>query len=610
MKYFKPIALSLWLFCAVAGAAEPKWDKSPYELYANSEALAGVLRNFSASYGIPVTVSAGINGSVNGRFKGETPKDFLEVLGESFDFEWYYDGTTLHFFRGDEIVNRIITLTNVKPSQLRASIKEVGIWDDRFSWKEVPDKGLVYVSGPTSMVNLIQETALVLESQVVTMPKQEQYSLRMFPLRYATATDQTQTFRGKNIVIPGMASILRNTLGRGQGGGNAASGGPTGVLEAKVSDGLVRQAPVAGEKAWIQADSRTNSIIIYDRVDRMVVYQTLIHNLDQPSEQIEVNVSVITVSTNELSQLGISWQGRDSNYGEVGYNGLNGQNATPGIGQISLLSSAGNTFSTVLDSGADYFLTKVDALAQDGNAQFISRPSIVTSEHMEAVLDDTTTFHVRVAGNQQVDLFPVNVGSVLRVTPHIQRGDLHQAISLEVTIEDGQQTGDQVDGIPVIKTSTINTQTSVEMGQSLLIGGFYQNFESSDSIGIPVLKDIPVFGALFRSKSHGHHNVVKLFLLTPKVITGQRTEDGKKIVAYSFQVGTKNKDTVRAIREYYDQRGFETRASVDKKEGKTIYSVYIGNYARCEDTEKVARLFPAAFSKKANMINSCSPISD
>ncbi|WLQ14753.1 type III secretion system outer membrane ring subunit SctC [Hahella aquimaris] len=613
MKFKGLIALLLTLVCSGAFAAEPRWNNSPYELYANGESLTDVLKNFAASYGIPVTVSARIAGTVNGSFKGDSPRQFLDILGKSFEFEWYYDGSTLHFFRGDEIVSRIITLTNIKTAQLRSAVEKVGIWDERFSWKEMPDKGMVYISGPSSMVDLIQETASVLESQVVTMPRRDQYSMQMFRLRYATAADRVQSYRGKEVVVPGMASVLRGALAAGQGkNGETSIGGPVGVLEGKrTSSPVTSDMPGTGERAWVEADGRTNSIIVYDRLERMPMYKALVRNLDQPSEQVEVNVSIISVSATNLKELGVSWQARDQKLGEFGYGGIDSQKPAPGKNQLAILGGADATFSTVLDSGLDYFIAKVNALVEDGDAQVVSRPSVVTSEHLEAVLDDSTTFHVRVQGNEQVDLFPVTVGSVLRVTPHIQRGEEQKGINLEVTIEDGQQTGDEVDRIPVIKTSSINTQTVVGLGQSLLIGGFFQDYESESVGGVPLLKDIPLLGALFRTTNHNRKKMVKLFLMTPKIIdipTGGLASNGRKIYGYAFQVGSSNKDGAVAIREYFDSRGFPTQMEVEKNGEKPIYSVVIGNYSRCDDTQRVAKAFPDALKGDANMINSCHPL--
>lgn len=613
MKLKGLITLLMTLVCTGVFAAGPNWNNTPYEVYANGESLADVLKNFAASYGIPVTVSPRVAGSVNGAFKGESPGQFLDSLGKSFEFEWYYDGTTMHFFRGDEIVSRIITLTNIKTSQLRAAVEKVGIWDDRFSWKEMPNKGLVYVSGPVSMVDLIQATASVLEGQEVTLPRKDQYSMLMFRLRHATAADRVQSYRGKDVVIPGLASILRNTLAQGQGRQAEVNiGGPLGVLEDKGRGNQVSGLPSAGERAWIEADSRTNSIIVYDRRERMPMYRGLVRELDQPSEQVEVNVSIISVSATNLKELGVSWQGRNDKLGEIGFGGVDNQTPAPSANQVSILGGAGTTFSTVLDSSADYFLAKLDALVLDGDAQVISRPSIVTSEHMEAVIDDTTTFHVRVEGNEQVDLFPVHFGSVLRVIPHIQKSKGRQGINLQVTIEDGQQLGTEVDRIPVIKTSSINTQAVVGLGQSLLVGGFYQDSENESNSGIPLLKDIPLLGALFRTTNHDRRKTVKLFLLTPNIIpdysVADVTEDGHDVRGYAFQVGSNTRKGMLAIRDYFDSRGFTTRLGAENGSETPNYTVYIGNYLRCEDTERVAEVFPAALKGEVSMISSCSPL--
>ncbi|MDR1309668.1 MAG: EscC/YscC/HrcC family type III secretion system outer membrane ring protein, partial [Deltaproteobacteria bacterium] len=164
-------------------------------------------------------------------------------------------------------------------------------------------------------------------------------------------------------------------------------------------------------------------------------------------------------------------------------------------------------------------------LEENGEARMLGRPSVLTTDNMEATLENTTTYYIEVAGNEAVDLFKVESGTVLQVTPRIiERPDSPPLIMLNITIQDDQDNsqGTMVAGskmaIPPIKQTKINTQALIEAGQSLLIGGYYFEEKTDSESGVPLLKDIPVLGNLFKSSGRGTRMMERLVLITPRVI--------------------------------------------------------------------------------------------
>jgi type III secretion protein C len=141
---------------------------------------------------------------------------------------------------------------------------------------------------------------------------------------------------------------------------------------------------------------------------------------------------------------------------------------------------------------------------------------------VEAVFDNTSTFFVRVAGREQVDLFNVSAGTTLRVTPHVFRDHEQTRIKLLVNVEDGNITGRQVDQIPVVERSTVNTQALIAEGESLLIGGMVRETNASGEDKVPLLGDVPVVGNLFKTKTSSNTRVERMFLITPR-LAGTRT---------------------------------------------------------------------------------------
>ena len=170
------------------------------------------------------------------------------------------------------------------------------------------------------------------------------------------------------------------------------------------------------------------------------------------------------------------------------------------------------------------FFARIRALQTEGAARIVSSPQVVTLSNVEAMFDNTSTFFVRVAGREQVDLFNVSAGTTLRVTPHVFRDHDQTRIKLLVNVEDGNITNRQVDQIPVVERSTVNTQALIAEGESLLIGGMVRETQTNSEDKVPGLGDVPVVGNLFKTKSSGTTRVERMFLITPRM-AGTRPAD-------------------------------------------------------------------------------------
>ena len=144
----------------------------------------------------------------------------------------------------------------------------------------------------------------------------------------------------------------------------------------------------------------------------------------------------------------------------------------------------------------------------------------MTLANVEAVFDRTRTFYVKVAGREEVDLFNVTAGTVLRVNPHVFRDHDQTRIRMLVNIEDGSiSPTSQVQNIPLVDKSSVSTQAIVADGQSLLLGGMTIDEDLDNEYKIPLLGDIPLLGNLFKVKSRQRGHTERLFLITPRLAT-------------------------------------------------------------------------------------------
>ncbi|WP_172806821.1 type III secretion system outer membrane ring subunit SctC [Endozoicomonas arenosclerae] len=493
----------------------------PYAYYGSGEDLVEAIQNFAASYYVPVVIAEDVIGEVNGKIGPLTPVDFLDHMANIYGFIWYFDGHSLYIYSGSSAQQKIISLEYMTTKGFKKTLKKVGIWDGRFFWKEQSKDGLVYVSGPPRYIEMVNQTAELLDKKEGERQKSK-LTVRMFRLKYAWATDKSFNFRGQQIVVPGVATLLNSII---SGGGVASvERKPVETLKIQPAKGVVRQgvrknqqaqqpeqALNSGAKvegAYISADPRLNSIIVHDLESKMAMYEGLIESLDKPSSQVEVSVSIIDVNTADIEALGVDWNNTRGTSSEIKFD--------PGS---STYKDSFSSFTTVLGMNIGSFNARLSLLEDEGRAKVVSKPSILTLDNLEAVFDNSSTFYVQVASQEDAELFPVTSGTVVQVTPRIVKEEIGRRIHMSVNIQDGGDSNDQNLTLPRVSNSSISTQAIVNENESLLIGGFYKESQDQKTTKVPVLGDIPVLGRLFRADSKQSTSQMRLFLITPRILS-------------------------------------------------------------------------------------------
>jgi len=540
-------AAGLALLCSLLGttmtvlAAEvPDFDQR-VTLAAREQPVGRFLEELLGQVGVPARIDDAVRGTVNGDFDGAASRIFTEIAG-SFQLTMYYDGAVAWVFPANDVVRDLVPVRGQRATAVLTSAESLGMTDER-NRVEKSDVGLV-VTGTPRFVEQVRDLATAVDSggndgapSVAASDLSSEAVMRVFRLRYAWAGDVGIVVGNEEVLLPGVASLLRELIEPG-----AVRGGTTrsahrrdeGSLDGLRGEGLqaidrsadaiapattaaLPGAPDAGSTrdTRIVADTLSNSVVVRDRADRMDDYESLIASLDVEPEMIEIEATIIDLNTDRLRDLGIDWrlQGDDVDVafggGTGGVEGLvQGGDASP--------TSRGGAVSLVLGDSTR-FLSRIRALEEQGAARVVSKPHVMTLSNVEALLDTTSTFFVRVEGQEEVDLFDVSVGTTLRVTPHVFESVTGTRIKLRVSIEDGSTTDRSVDRIPVIERSTITTQALVDEDESLLIGGLVREIDSNSVSKVPVLGSLPIVGGLFRNTSQGSSRTERMFLITPRV---------------------------------------------------------------------------------------------
>lgn len=556
------LCLSLTL-AAVWGKGIP-WKEPSFYQYADGVNLKEFLENFCSFQGINLKISSHVDGiqKVSGRFDSLTPDEFLKTVSKAYNLIWAYDGNVLHVYSNSEIISsQLIDVENVAVSELFEIISEVGIIaPSSFISINGP---IALISGPPSYVNMVTEIAQNLTIEHVTRQKTiaKRPVIKVFLLKHAWAYDTSFNSERNEITIPGIARTLRGLMETDIGPSAIISGSEsktqdnTGRIVRKAStikrtEGVAAKgeyeeqsnyATLEGQKdkdkktqgdsqsiteqlttgdTLIQADTRLNAVIVRDFPDKIPQYEAIIAALDIPVQIIEISALVVDIDSNYSRSLGVGHFNFQDTGGKNNPFGKPTLNLNPSGTDTSELTEGFNfDFNTIVNGFS--FSAQIQALQQDGNAQVLARPSVLTLNNFEAVITQTDTFYVQVSSTNAADLATVTAQTRLTVTPRAIEENNNSQIKLLVEIEDGtndNSSDSQVNGFPVTKTTTITTQAIVPEGQSLLIGGLQRQVHSKSDNGIPILKDIPLLGYLFKSKVRSDTSTERMFLITPRLI--------------------------------------------------------------------------------------------
>lgn len=551
------------------------------QLTAREQPIAAFLQDLFGLVDVPVSVSPSVKGAVNGSFSGPAARVWRNIA-RAFNLVEYYDGAVLHIYAPADMVTRTLPVAPSLAARVQRNVLEMRLPDARNTVRSTED-GTLIVSGTRRFIEQVEE---ITRAQLVSDRTGPPSGFKVFYLRYAWAQDVSISFGGRQVVLPGVASIVRAMMSsqsrsqvavqsleqpaagtvpglRGQRaarpyGGNTAGAAGQGTLGGPQADAGMASGPVLaaaygapgvagampnpaagsalpplapqalsladGAMVRVEADARLNAVIVRDAPDRLAQYEQLISALDIEPQTLEIEATIIDVNTERLKELGINWRysrGRSSllfGRGDASDRGL-----APGTAPADITPVGRGGFVSAVLGDAREFIARVNLLEDQGAAKVVSSPQVLTLSNVEAVFDNSSTFYVRVAGREDVDLFNVSAGTTLRVTPHVFKDNGEVRIKMLVSIEDGALSSTRVvDTLPVVERSAVNTQALIFEGESLLLGGITRESSNDGVTKVPGLGDVPVLGNLFRNTSQGTSRVERMFLISPRLSAGRQ----------------------------------------------------------------------------------------
>ncbi len=269
--------------------------------------------------------------------------------------------------------------------------------------------------------------------------------------------------------------------------------------------------PLLSERGKVQIDKRTNNLVVRDVPSNLTKIEALVGKLDYATKQIKISTQMIEVSTSALQEYGIDWTA--TGFKRTSSGKEYSQESNQFLDKVT--DPAGSFSFTTLQDGWDLTAT-ISALISNGNGKIVAHPEITTVDNKEARIQMGQKIPIKQfdqSGNVVITF--EEVGTLLRVTPHVTEAN---KILMQLRPERSSYTFDP-NGV-IINTSNAETNVVVENGQTAVIGGLTTQDVIKDQSGIPVLKDIPLLGYLFRYERKKVENRDLLIFVTPTIVDG------------------------------------------------------------------------------------------
>ena len=314
------------------------------------------------------------------------------------------------------------------------------------------------------------------------------------------------------------------------------------ALITEASSGQEGDAGLLSDRGSVAVDSRTNTLMVTDTPDRIEAIQQLVLDLDRPVRQVQIESRIVIANSDFAHALGVQFgvtalhQG--SNILAIAGDGVgadlvnpatnprdDGLIDLPGIPErynVNLPVGDTNAGSIGLSFLAGNFLLDLEltALEAEGEGEVISTPRVVTANQSEAFIQQGVEIPYEQAASSGATAVQFKEAVLeLRVTPLITPDNRVQ-LDLEIkqdTVGEIYQTG-RGGTVPSIDTRELNTSVLVRNGETVVLGGIFQDERQRNEDRVPYLSSIPGIGNLFKRRSNATKKRELLIFVTPTIV--------------------------------------------------------------------------------------------
>ena len=330
----------------------------------------------------------------------------------------------------------------------------------------VESNSILVFAVDANVLAYVQQWALELD-RIQIQPSAEKQRLFFFPVQNTNASDIVQVL---NPLLGDISSEPPKSEPRGA-------------------------PPRPKRKPKLMVDAPHNSIIFVGDTAEWARLLPLLHKMDKPAKQVLIEATLAEITLSDKDEQGIEWVMNNANLG-----GLNGR-----LGTLSEPSGVGGNGLTYTLSSAANVRAVLNLFTSNNRATILSTPRLLVRSGSQASIDIGTeipTLSSTTSGLQRDSSVISQIqyrstGTSLTITPIVYAG---RRVDLNISQQVSESQPNQTSNIdsPVIFNRQIKTQLNISDGNSVLLGGLISDSRSKGQSGVPILKDLPLIGQLFR----------------------------------------------------------------------------------------------------------------
>jgi len=292
---------------------------------------------------------------------------------------------------------------------------------------------------------------------------------------------------------------------------------------------------ILSERGSVSVDERTNTLLINDTVEQLASIRSLVHRLDVPIRQVLIESRIVIASDDFNKDIGVRWginrnttindgQGFIAAGNSSGIQALANGTAPTGPGRFNVnlpaAQAAGSLALALAKLPIGTLLElELSAMQAEGTGEVISSPRVITANQHEAYIEqgvEIPYLEASSSGAASVSFRKAVLG--LTVTPQITPDD---RIIMDLTVNKdtvGQIFGAGSNQVPSIDTREVSTQVLVNNGETVVLGGVYEQTLINKTDMVPFFGNLPLIGRLFQHTIAQDDKSELLVFVTPKII--------------------------------------------------------------------------------------------
>jgi len=461
------------------------------------------------------------------------------------------------------------------------------------------------ISEKISVMQDISSNAIILVGKQRNIRQLERY-IQQLDLKGEGNVQKMHVISLNNSNVEEMEKILTKIVPQMTGASNLAPGAPIGKGGKPLP------------KAVIASDIERNALIVLASAEQYQNIYDTVKQLDVEKSQVYIQAKIVEVNTNLAENIGLKY---GFNGGSITSNGLFSIAANAGAAPLALSSSLLgflNNTTTQFDNNGNAYTSnarafefgsgiskvfslgaQLDLLKQNGAAQILSKPSVLSTNNKESSIYVGRTQSILTQAQQSTqgassvinNYSREDIGITLKVKPRLSSNN-KVSLEIETTIEDILPGSGTSADRPTTTKRSVKTNAIVNHAETIILGGLIKSSDGKSVSKIPILGDIPIIGRLFTSKGNSGSKVNVVIYITPYII--KKSSDLSSL--------RQHLDELESVQQQYNKIIFdelENRVQNSSKNGHITFDASSNtDFDFDEDVESIPVDIPSSKEKK------------